>query len=184
METDRLGFSRWCPEDGELAWRLWGEPAVTRWLCASGIFSREEVAHRLELEMRHERECGVQYWPVFLQKTGEFAGCCGLRPRSAGVYELGAHFRPEYWGRGYGTEAGRAVIRHAFSVLGAGELFAGHHPENTASQNLLGKLGFVRTGEELYPPTGLLHPPYRMEYPESVFTTLTTNKGAFRDAEL
>ena len=175
METERLGFSCWRPEDTELAERLWGEPAVTRWLCASGSFSREEVFRRLELELRNEREYRVQYWPVFLRETGELAGCCGLRPRSEGAYELGAHFRPEYWGRGYGTEAGRAVIQYAFTVLATKELFAGHHPENTASRRLLNRLGFVRIGEELYPPTGLRHPLYQLQ---------NTNKGALRNADV
>jgi RimJ/RimL family protein N-acetyltransferase len=67
------------------------------------------------------------------------------------------------WGRGLATEAGRAVARFAFDDLGATALFAGHHPDNGASRKVLLKLGFVHTHDELYPPTGLLHPSYRLE---------------------
>nr|NIV34793.1 hypothetical protein [Anaerolineae bacterium] len=43
---------------------------------------------------------------------------------------------------------------------------AGHNPKNTASQHLLGKLGFRYTHEELYEPTGLMHPCYGLTHDE------------------
>jgi RimJ/RimL family protein N-acetyltransferase len=82
-----------------------------------------------------------------------------MRPRdqAARINSFGFHLRPEYWGRGYATEAGRAVIRHAFTNLSVRALFAGHHPANPASPRVLEKLGFRYTHDELYPPTGLRH---------------------------
>ncbi len=56
--------------------------------------------------------------------------------------------------------AARAVVRFAFTRLAAAALFAGHHPDNTASAGVLTKLGFCLTHTELYPPTGLHHPSY------------------------
>jgi hypothetical protein len=35
--------------------------------------------------------------------------------------------------------------------------------DDTASRALLGKLGFRYTHDELYAPTGLLHPSYRLD---------------------
>jgi RimJ/RimL family protein N-acetyltransferase len=105
---------------------------------------------------------GVQYWPVFLIPQEEFIGCCGLRPTPEdGVYELGFHLRSAYWGRGLGTEAGRAAIDYAFGALHAKDLFAGHNPANLASEKVLKKLGFHYVRDEFYPPTGLYHPSYR-----------------------
>ena len=92
-------------------------------------------------------------------------GCAGLRPRPDALLELGVHLCADAQGRGLATEAARAVIAFAFSVLGAPALFAGHHPANQASAHLLRKLGFVQTHTELYPPTGLLHPSYRLSAP-------------------
>jgi [ribosomal protein S5]-alanine N-acetyltransferase len=73
--------------------------------------------------------------------------------------------RPAYWKRGLAREAARAVIDFAFGRLEAESLFAGHHPSNDSSRRLLLKLGFVQTHQELYPPTGLLHPSYLLEKP-------------------
>ena len=56
METERLGFSRWTDGDAALAEVLWGDAEVTRLICASGIFTPEEIAARLKLEI----ENGIQ----------------------------------------------------------------------------------------------------------------------------
>jgi RimJ/RimL family protein N-acetyltransferase len=52
------------------------------------------------------------------------------------------------------------VIARAFEVLRVDRLFAGHHPNNTASQKTLLRLGFVYTRHELYAPTGVQHPSF------------------------
>ena len=86
----------------------------------------------------------------------------GLRPcrMEKRVYELGVHFRRAFRGRGLAQEGARAVREYAFRALGAPALFAGHHPADQASRKLLMQPGFVRTHEELCPPTGLIHPSY------------------------
>jgi len=165
MSTARLGFRRWREDDLDLALGLWGDPEVARFFDARRVLSREDVAERLSDEMAAQAEYGVQYWPVFLLAGGSHVGACGLRPYDpdAGVLELGVHIRSAHWGHGYATEAARAVIRHAFVCLGVKGLFAGHHPENEASQFLLGKLGFRHTHDEFYPPTGVTHPSYLLQ---------------------
>lgn len=163
LTTERVGFSKWRPEDLELAELLWGDPDVTKYICASGRFSTEEVANRLKKEVANDTEYQVQYWPVFALSSHELVGCCGLRPHDGGSYEIGFHLRPTYWRQGYGMEAAQAVIHYAFSVLKAPGLFAGHHPSNTASSNLLLKLGFQYMGDQFYQPTGLYHPSYELK---------------------
>ena len=135
---------------------LWGDPRVTALI--GGPFDEERVRALLAAQVAAD----LQYWPLFLRADAAFAGCCGLRPhpRSARTLELGFHLRPERWGQGLATEAARAAIDFAFAALGAAELFAGHHPDNAASARTLGKLGFRHTHDEIYPPTGRLHPSY------------------------
>ncbi|SOB86923.1 Protein N-acetyltransferase, RimJ/RimL family [Sphingomonas guangdongensis] len=65
---------------------------------------------------------------------------------SAGAFELGYWFTPAAWGRGYATEAGRAMLGMARHALGHRALASGHQLDNPASGRVLRKLGFVPTG--------------------------------------
>jgi ribosomal-protein-alanine N-acetyltransferase len=157
LKTARLGLRLWSSEDLPLALALWGDIQVTRLI--GGPFSEEQIREGLDREIASMRTYGVQYWPAFSLADGDFAGCCGLRPYEPEdhIYELGFHFRPCHWGKGFAVESARAVIAHAYDSLGAQGLFAGHHPENLASRKVLEKLEFRFTREELYTPTGKLH---------------------------
>ena len=163
LTSDRLGFRCWSSDDLPLASALWGDKTVTALI--GGPFPPAQVAERLRREIATLDQYGVQYWPIFLLAGGQHAGCAGLRPYRLEdrVYELGFHLRRECWGRGLAEEAGRTMISYAFESVRAKALFAGHHPENRASQRVLEKLGFRFTHEELYPPTGRMHSCYLLE---------------------
>lgn len=163
LKTDRIGFSQWSHDDIKLAELLWGNADVTRLICASGRYSKQDIALRLGKEIECDKEHHVQYWPIFELTSNELIGCCGLRPHGEQGYELGFHLRPKFWGQGYAVEAANAVIHHAFTVLRAEGLFAGHHPNNAASKKVLAKLGFLYIGDEFYEPTGLYHPSYELK---------------------
>ncbi len=157
--SERLHFRNWTDEDLPLALALWGDARVTALI--GGPFEAQQIRAGLDAAMESQRAHGLQYWPCFLREGDSFVGCCGLRPRpDARCPELGFHLLPQYWGRGLAREAANAVIEYGFANFVIDGLFAGHHPHNVASARLLQRLGFQRTGEELYPPTGLMHPTY------------------------
>lgn len=162
LKTDRIGFSRWNYQDIELANLLWGNPEVTRFICASGHFTAQDIENRLKKEIENGINYQVQYWPIFDLNSYELIGCCGLRPCKENQFEIGFHLRPEFWGKGYAMEAANAVIEYAFNDLHADGLFAGHNPKNMTSKKLLSKLRFEYIGDELYKPTGLYHPSYEL----------------------
>lgn len=163
MTSARIGFRRWRREDLQLATELWGDAEVTALI--GGPFTEEIVRTRLEKEIAQQQECGLQYWPIFLLASDQHLGCAGLRPYRAEprIYELRFHLRRTFWNQRLASEAARACVEYAFGTLGADGLFAGHHPANEISRRLLLKLGFTRTQDELYPPTGLMHPSYHLK---------------------
>ena len=160
LKSARLGFRCWTAEDLPLAMGLWGDSKVTIYL--GGPFTAQMVRARLAEEIAQMKEHGMQYWPVFLLDSNQHVGCAGLRPyrMEERVYEFGVHLRRTFWRKGLAMEAGCVVIGCAFKTLNAAALFAGHHPLNEASRELLLRLGFVYTHDELYAPTGLRHPSY------------------------
>jgi [ribosomal protein S5]-alanine N-acetyltransferase len=168
LRSARLGFGEWTPADLPLAFSLWGDPQITRFV--GGPFSREQVSRRLDKEISTLQSHRAQYWPIFLLGNGNFVGAAGLRPYKLEdrIFALGFYLLREYWRQGLAEEAARAVIDYAFGTLNATRLFAGHHPENSASRALLTKLGFVFSHEELYPPTGINHPGYFLQRPQAI----------------
>lgn len=71
-------------------------------------------------------------------------GCIGFGDDGYGHIELGYWIVREHWGRGYATEAGRAVLDIA-RTLGHPEMQAEHFADNPASGKVLRKLGFRPT---------------------------------------
>ncbi len=64
--------------------------------------------------------------------------------------ELSYCFGIEHWGKGYATEAARAVIDYAFEEFAIDQLLAGARVLNPASRHVLEKCGFQWTGVELH----------------------------------
>ena len=162
LTSERLGFRHWREDDFELAMALWGDPAVTQFIDARTPLQPDQVQAKLADEITRQQRHGIQYWPIFLRMDGRHVGCCGLREKepAKGILEFGVHLRRDFWGMGLASEAGRAAITCAFEHGIAHQLFAGHHPQNHGSCQMLLKLGFRHLGDEYYAPTGLLHPSY------------------------
>ncbi|KAA9111544.1 GNAT family N-acetyltransferase [Microbacterium rhizomatis] len=59
--------------------------------------------------------------------------------------EIGWHFHPDAWGRGYASEAATAVLRHAFEA-GLERVVAVTNPANTASQRVCLRIGMTDLG--------------------------------------
>ena len=170
LTTARMGFRPWTPEDLPLAVGLWCDPAVMAHM--GGAYTPEAAAARLDVEMARQREYGIQYWPAFLLRAdaeghaaGGHVGCAGLKPWHGrlDVLELGVHIGRGFWSGRFGEEAARAMVGHAFGRPGVTALMAGHGPENTNSQALIQRLGFVYAHEEVWGPLQQMSPFYRLE---------------------
>ncbi len=160
LSTKRVGFRIWSLDDLKLAISLWQDPEVTKYI--GGPFDDDAIRHRIEREIAFAELYHVQYWPLFSINNDEFLGCGGLRPYKMEdrIYEIGIHLMRPYWGKGYGSEIGREIIRYGFLELTASAIFAGHNPNNDVSRRLLHQLGFTYSHDEYYEPTGLMHPSY------------------------
>jgi RimJ/RimL family protein N-acetyltransferase len=75
----------------------------------------------------------------------KLVGSCGLGRRPSGAVELGYWIARAHWGRGFATEAGRALVEIA-RTLGLPSLDASHFLDNPASGRVLEKLGFKPLG--------------------------------------
>lgn len=59
---------------------------------------------------------------------------------------VGYKFHPDYWGRGYATEAAQAIIEYMFTDFGVSRIESSAHPENFASHRVMEACGLVYEG--------------------------------------
>lgn len=76
----------------------------------------------------------------------EAIGSCGVRLKDceAGRAELGLELAPEHWGRGFASEAARAILEFGFRDLGVQEIRGVTITENARVQRLVERLGFTK----------------------------------------
>jgi RimJ/RimL family protein N-acetyltransferase len=87
---------------------------------------------------------------ITARSGGAVLGACGIAKLDGEQREIGYWLGVPFWGKGYATEAARAVIDHAFGDLGYDLLLGGARVSNPASRRVLEKCGFQWTGVGLY----------------------------------
>ncbi|MEM5583302.1 MULTISPECIES: GNAT family N-acetyltransferase [unclassified Roseibium] len=145
----RLRFRVPTVNDAVFYQELMSEPDYLRFIADYGINSPEAAADYIKSKslVRFASQ-GVGLWLVELKDTREPIGVCGLVVRPELKYpDLGFAFLAAHRGRGYGREAGQAVLEFAERALKLRTLCAITHPDNARSANLLKKIGFEAQGQ-------------------------------------
>jgi RimJ/RimL family protein N-acetyltransferase len=151
ITTDRLILRRWRDADRETFARLNADPRVMEFFPAT--LSREESDRMVDQIEKHFEERGFGLFAAEMREDQTFAGFVGLAVPSLEAaftpcVEIGWRLAADYWGRGLATEGARAVIRHAFDVLGIEELVSFTVPGNVRSRRVMEKLGMSRKEAE------------------------------------
>jgi len=159
LQTERLILRPWTMNDVEAAFRMYGDPEVTRYLGNTSYESSLETqAVNLEKVIAKYEVLGQEgygFWAVETQDSGEVVGAGLLKPLNLSVghppldepeVEVGWHFAKEFWGHGYATEMGRELVRYGFETVGLTTIFAIAYPENTRSTRVMDKLGMEKLG--------------------------------------
>ena len=155
LPSARLTFRSWADDDTSLAEALWCDPQVTYFF--GGAMTPQQAHARLHVERECENRIGMQYWPIFLRETGEFAGCAGLRQwqMDPKTIEVGVNLMRSVWGLRLGEEALRAVLAHGFDMLRLPLIVAGHGIGHDNSQKLLERVGFGYTHNIMWGPKAI-----------------------------
>ncbi len=163
IETERLILRDWGDDDLAPFARMNGDPLVMEYL--PRVLDEKTSARHMQEFQKHFKVHGYGLYAVEIKETGEFAGFVGLN-----TVDFKSHFTPaievawrldyEYWGKGYGSEAAKAVIDHAFNKLGLRELVAFTVHDNNRSRHLMEKIGMTydQKGDFDYPALKKGHP--------------------------
>ncbi len=152
ITTPRLRLRPWGAEDADAALRIFGHDEVARWLAPAmsqvpdAEAMRDLLQRWVDADDVTERPTG--HWAVEDRATGDVVGAVAVRPLPPldDDLEIGWQLAPEAWGRGFATEAGRAVAHYAFSE-GEDEVFAVVRPRNTRGAATAQRVGMEWVGE-------------------------------------
>ena len=141
LQTERLVLRPMGVADVDDFVALHNQPAVADFL---GPATPELARERLELCQRNWREHHPDLIAVLERSSGRFVGRLGLRywPQFDET-EAGWALRREAWGRGYATEAARAVIDWGFRTFPLPYVTAMIRPDNSRSMGVARRLGLT-----------------------------------------
>jgi RimJ/RimL family protein N-acetyltransferase len=152
LTTERLILRRLTEADIDQLVELDSDPEVLRYINGGTPTPREVIRDEIlpRFLAYYERDDGFGYWATVERSTGEFLGWFTLRPEEEGdpgVASLGYRLRQSAWGKGYGSEGARALIRKGFTELGVQRVVATTYEHNVASRRVMEKAGMklVRT---------------------------------------
>jgi [ribosomal protein S5]-alanine N-acetyltransferase len=139
LRTERLVMRALTPGDADAFIALAGDFAVAR--------MTSDIAHPLDVVKALawlSPSNGEARFAITLD--GRMIGSSGYFRRTSDTAELGFWLGHAWWGRGFATEAARAVARHGFEADGLAAFTSSHFVDNPASARVLAKLGFAHSG--------------------------------------
>ena len=160
LKTSRLVLRRCCREDAGMYFaRLASSEAVTRYMLFSPHQCPEESLASVEKSLKRYETGEALRWVLDLPGEGLIGVIDLLRfDWETGSCSFAYMLAEKFWGRGFGTEALRAVFGYAFENLGIWQIEADHMAENPASGAVMRKAGmtYVRTDIAKYEKNGIV----------------------------
>jgi ribosomal-protein-alanine N-acetyltransferase len=126
------------------------KPEVTKYLGRGKGHTRESAVKLLNYFENVWAEKAYGAFAVIERSSKTIIGHCGFNTLTDGRTEFLYAYDSSAWGKGYATEAGKAVLQYAKANLSLAELYALSYPQNKASINVLTKLGFQSIGQQLH----------------------------------
>jgi RimJ/RimL family protein N-acetyltransferase len=154
FRTERLLLRRPVLDDAPAIFRNWASvPEATRYLS----WRTHQSVAETELHVSNTVEWwerGSYVWVITVPPSDEPIGSIGIRVRATDA-DLGYVLAPDYWGKEFMPEAGRAIVDWLFAQPGIETVWAHLDAENRKSERLLEKLGMEFVERFIGP---VLHP--------------------------
>jgi RimJ/RimL family protein N-acetyltransferase len=158
LETERLTLRQFTEADLENLVALDSDPEVMRYL-NGGVPTPRAVIERdiLPRFIQSYTPGGFGFWAITAKASGSFLGRVGLLPddERSGEATLGYRLLRVAWGKGYATEAARALLSVAFREAGVQRVTATTYQDNRASRRVMERLGMTLVRIFRYTPQDL-----------------------------
>lgn len=163
IETERLLLRPWRETDRAPFAAMMADPEVGNWLGRTR--TAEESAAWIEAEAADFARTSLGFLAIERRSDGAFLGAAGLldvepgMPGAPGV-EIGWRLVRDAWGRGYATEAARALLADGFGRLSLTAIVAFTADSNVRSRAVMERIGMERRAD-----LDFLHPRLAADHP-------------------
>ncbi len=139
IRTNRLCLRLLQFEDIDNLTMLNSDPDVRQFL-PDIIQNREQTETRVRELIQFYADFGLPGFVIFELTSGEFVGECGFETID-GEVEVGYQLHKKFWGKGYATEALRALLAWAKQHIEVEHIIAITPADHSASQRVIDKCG-------------------------------------------
>jgi RimJ/RimL family protein N-acetyltransferase len=149
LTTERLILRTWKESDIPLMTAISSDPLVMEHFPSTqGLAVTKALIDHI---YQHYAKFGYSLYAVETKDTHAFIGFVGLNrppfdiphftPKSLPIVEIGWRLSAQHWGKGYATEAAKAVLHYAFTELKLKEIISFTVAANTKSRRVMEKIG-------------------------------------------
>ncbi|MGG6237689.1 GNAT family N-acetyltransferase [Nodosilinea sp. AN01ver1] len=147
LETSRLWLRQATAFDAEAIFKLFSDPQVTQFHDLDTFTHLDQaraVIERRKMGFESDRPADAA---IALKAQNTPIGSCGFTwDRASNQAEVGYELASKFWRQGIMTEALTAILNYGFEVQNLERVTAEIILDNTASRQLLKKLGFQSQG--------------------------------------
>ncbi len=146
LETPRFIIRQWITADAEELWQIMADPKVHQFT-DDHPWSLERAKRYIQFMLEKDfRTLEMFHGACILKSSSTIIGLTGLNPYLPKQPELEWQFGVPFWGHGYATEIGKAVIEAAFASTEIERIYGMVNPQNRASMRVMEKIGMTCLG--------------------------------------
>ena len=149
IKTERLILRKFRKEDVSQVYNNYGRDMEAqkyiKWVpCATLESTNEFIKMHLE---NYDSKSDFYAWGI--EQDGKIIGSIGAFDIDEDIEscEIGYSLGYKYWGKGYITEAVKAVIKYLLTAVGFNRIYASCHMDNVGSQKVMAKAGMQYEGK-------------------------------------
>ncbi len=149
LQSLQLEYRPFMQNDSDQLFLLDSDPLVHRYLGNNPIKTVDDAKAVIHLLQKQYEQYGIGRYATFEKLSGDFIGWTGVKfivDEEAGLvnfHDIGYRLRPEYWNKGYATEATQFWLKYSFEIRKVEEVYGSVNIENKASRRVLEKCGLT-----------------------------------------
>jgi ribosomal-protein-alanine N-acetyltransferase len=149
-ETERLILLPWSSEYFDDLFRMLAKPEVARYILREKPITQSKCLEISRAWVGQWDRYGYGPWAAIEKTSGQWIGKIGLKFLDdlplQDKCEVGWILDPEFWGKGFATEGGKAAVRFGFDRAKLTRIISTTVPENIASRRVMEKCGLTYQG--------------------------------------